>query len=390
MESRTDGPVDWTLLTRYVAGACSESEEIVVEMWAASDPQNRDILRDLRQVWEAVDRKKDTLPVDVDAAWDKLSRRIREEEEEQTEDRPARAGEADRCPRRRAHSRTHRHALRVGGALAAVVAVALGLFVFDGLPGSGEEVEAKVFTTQRGQRAAIELTDGTQVHLNVDSRLELPTEGFSEARRTVRLEGEAYFDVARDTARPFRVRARGASVRVLGTAFNVRAYATEAPMQVAVAEGEVSLRAEEGGGTDSSLRLRSEQLGIADKDLLERHRDVDLSARLAWTDGKLIFENASFREVSRKLERWYDLRIEGRVPAEAIDKLNATFDDQSLSDVLGDIALALNLQYRKRGEVVTFYRSSQSRTDTSTVGEPERNRPEPTAQPTLARGGPSR
>lgn len=379
MESGNDRPVDWELLTRHVAGECSDEEEVIVEAWAATDPRSRQLLKDLRQAWETLGRDEEAPLVDVDAAWKQLNRRMREEETRREEtprperavlpaDRPATAGgQRKRRPgRRRAGPRSEAPGRRWRAA--AAVGLALGVFALALLllgepwPGGGEAAGGKVFTTQRGQRAIIELTDGTEVQLNAESRLVLPGGGFSEeGRREVRLRGEAFFEVARDTARPFLVHTTGGgpAVHVLGTAFNVEAYSADtALVQVAVAEGEVALQAAAGKdpGRDT-LRLQPRQVGIARLGgALEARRGVDLSARLAWTEGRLAFEDAPFGEVARKLERWYDLRVKVRPPAGTIDRLNAQFDDESLQDILGDIAVALGLRYERSQDVVTFYR----------------------------------
>lgn len=142
--------------------------------------------------------------------------------------------------------------------------------------------------------------------------------------------------------------------------FDVRAYSDGKGMKVAVAEGAVALRAGgalDASGADTAAVLRSHHLGVVSSRGLEVvRRNVELAPYLAWTEGKLIFRNASFEEVARRLERWYDLRIEVRVAPKAIDALNASFDGASLKGVLDDIAVALGLQYEKNGRTVVFYR----------------------------------
>ena len=376
MESNDEGPIGWTLLTRYVAGSCTEDEEIVVETWAAADPRNRRVLKDLQNVWETVSKREEgLLSVDVDAAWKNVEDQIEEIEDENS----VRSGPAkekrhrDRRARRRSRSWNRR--LRIGlGAAAVILTSAIALFLFDLRPDSEPTSDKKVFTTARGQRAIIQLTDGSNVRLNVDSRLVLPDRDFSGDRRDVRLYGQAYFEVVPDTSRPFRVHTRGASVQVLGTSFDVRAYDDdEVQTEVAVAEGEVALNTEEEAGTSASMEVHSKQVGVAGKEL-KKYRDVDISERLAWTEGRLVFEGAPLRDVVRQLERWYNLEIELEVPPNSVDRLNATFDDESMRQVLDDIAIALSLQYSKNGKVVTFYRHSSNASPSSTEGRIKRAR----------------
>ena len=89
------------------------------------------------------------------------------------------------------------------------------------------------------------LGDGTKVWVNSASELEIP-ERFQAGERRVRLRGEAYFEVARDTARPFWVEAEGVSVQVLGTRFNVAAYGEDGRVETTLAEGKVAVSSGEG------------------------------------------------------------------------------------------------------------------------------------------------
>lgn len=378
MESRSDRPVDWNLLTRYVSGACSKDEEVVVETWAAADPKNRQLVEELQQVWQKVSQRERELPIDVDAAWDKLNQKIREAEDEETEPerrtpQPTPGEGRPSRPAKRNHSRSrasNRKVIAGVSTAVVVIAVALAVFLFEGLPRSSEAPEEKVYTTQRGQRAVIQLRDGTEVRLNVDSRLVLPEDGFTGNRREVRLEGEAYFDVARDTTRPFRVSAPGASVRVLGTAFDLKAYPGEKETRVAVAEGKVSLQPERSDAQGSGAResegqefepqeevlLEARNLGIVSgSNVQEVHRGVDLSKELAWTEGSLVFRDAPLNEVAQKLSRWYDLHVETQVASSEVARLNATLDGKSPDQTIKAVAVALDLQYEREGEKVVFY-----------------------------------
>lgn len=361
MEDKGGRPVDWELLTRYVSGSCTEEEEVVVETWAASDSGHRRHLRELQRVWEKMGQWEDSLPVDTDASWNDLNRRIRKMEGEPAQSKQS-VREGGRQARRRRPSRSRRSRRGRWAAAAPLVVImvtALTFLLFDRLPVDLGMSKEKVYTTQRGQRAVIKLTDGTDVRLNVDSRLVLPNGTFGEDRREVRLEGEAYFDVARDTSRPFRVRAKDASIRVLGTAFNVEAYPDDIETRVAVEEGGVTLQAEQAEVPDSVL-LRSHHLGvIADHQIQEVQKEVELSPELGWTEEKLVFRDAPFEDVRQRLGRWFDLDIQTQVVPGTVDRLNATLDGKSPDETLKAVAAALEFRYRREGDAVVFYRGGQ-------------------------------
>jgi ferric-dicitrate binding protein FerR (iron transport regulator) len=265
------------------------------------------------------------------------------------------------------------------GAIAAVVAVTITLWLFGPLESGLQEASPprpETFVTQKGQRTSLRLPDGSQVRLNVDSRLTVPP-SFGEENRVVRLEGEAFFEVRDDSTRPFIVRTEGAVTRVVGTAFDVGAYPEEDEIKVAVAEGRVSLHAEQPAApqepadekdatapeeADRSADRQNVVLAKNQVSLIPRsgepivRREKDLSEHLAWMDGQLAFEDAPFEEVARRLERWYDLEIaveEGSAPPSG--HLNAQFDeDRPLSDVLLVIDAAFGLKHEREGNRVAF------------------------------------
>lgn len=359
MESRKERPVDWSLLSRYVAGSCSDREEVVVETWAASDPQNRKTLEELQQVWERVSKQQRTLPIDVDGLWDELRQKMHEVDEVSARNRTSRERERSaRRSRRLAGSRRARWQLTSGAVSTLMIAViAIAVFLFEGPPWAEEAAEEKVFTTQRGQRATIRLKDGTQVRLNVESRLAvLPS--FGKKAREVRLEGEAFFEVAEDSTRPFTVHARDADARALGTAFGVNAYPDEHVTSVVVTEGRVAVRPEQSETVPDEpedVVLETQEMGEIQQG--EQHlvrRDFDPTLRLAWMEGQLVFENDSFKTVRQKLERWYGVEIslqEGMSSPEG--RFNARFgEDQPLPEVLDLLSTMFGVTYQLDGKTV--------------------------------------
>jgi transmembrane sensor len=299
------------LLAKYVAGECSERERALVQRSMAQDTAASDRVARLQRIWDAAETPSSQW--DTEAAWAQLSERVREEDEtspavpaDHPQDRPAKSSHQRTARSDRRHSGP-RMVLRTAAVVAVVVVGVLVARLFVEPTPFG--AEAKVFTAKKGQQATVRLTDGTKVKLNADSRITIPAE-FKSGRREVRLEGEAYFDVARDTTRPFVVRARETTVQVLGTAFDVQAYAGEQETHVAVAEGSVAMRTGDAQEGDTTVVLRPRFLATVSEQGLEAVReDVDLSRKLAWTEGRLVFDDTPFDKVARKLERRYDVQV---------------------------------------------------------------------------------
>lgn len=160
-------------------------------------------------------------------------------------------------------------------------------------------------TTPRGQRRTITFSDGSVIRLNAASSISFPKK-FTGDTREVKLTGEAFFDVKRDTRHPFVVTTGGLQTKVLGTSFNVRAITGEADMEVTVRSGKVQVA----NDTHSVLIRPGEQARYSLANRYLEKRDVSLERYLAWTNNIIYLDNTPVREVVDMLERWYDIEIE--------------------------------------------------------------------------------
>ena len=144
----------------------------------------------------------------------------------------------------------------------------------------------------------LRLSDGTVVYLNSDSRLKYP-EVFTGNERKVYLEGEAYFEVAKDKEHPFKVMAQGVEVNVLGTHFNVNAYPERTDVVTTLVEGKVRV----GRGTRQIVLVPGEQAAASAESL--NVKKVDVREYIAWKDGLFVFSRMSLEEIMRQVYRWY-------------------------------------------------------------------------------------
>jgi ferric-dicitrate binding protein FerR (iron transport regulator) len=167
--------------------------------------------------------------------------------------------------------------------------------------------DATVFntlTTPKGGQFALTLSDGTRVWLNAQSSLRYPVQ-FGDSIREVELNGEAYFEVAKNKLQPFIVRlAPGEAVKVLGTEFNIMAYAAEAAKKITLVEGSVQVRA-----TAGQLQLKPGQQALLKQDLLSLQPNADVDAATGWKKGVFSFHEAEIYELMRQVERWYDVDV---------------------------------------------------------------------------------
>jgi transmembrane sensor len=186
--------------------------------------------------------------------------------------------------------------------------------------------------TPRGGQYQVVLPDGTKVWLNSASSLKYPTV-FDGTSRHVELTGEAYFEVAKNSRSPFIVRAAGLQVAVLGTAFNLMAYADEENIRTTLVNGAVRLI-----GPKGAQVLKPGEQGSLDEK--EQHFMVtrpDLDEVLAWKEGEFKFSGQSIRTIMRQMARWYDVEIEyqGTPPANLFNgNITRTQNASVLLDIL--------------------------------------------------------
>lgn len=170
----------------------------------------------------------------------------------------------------------------------------------------------------RGGEYKVTLSDGTKVWLNSETQLKFPVK-FAASERAVELTGEAYFEVAHNAEKPFIVNTlQQARVQVYGTQFNVNGYEDNTQVYVTLNEGKVSVRKE---GSDEVMLKPNEQAVLTNNINIVK---VDAAQFSAWKDGLLVFDNLSFDEITKLLERWYDVKFE--FESEAIRNYRFTAD----------------------------------------------------------------
>jgi ferric-dicitrate binding protein FerR (iron transport regulator) len=174
---------------------------------------------------------------------------------------------------------------------------------------SSQNTGFNIATTPRGGQFQLVLADGTKVWLNAASSIKYPVV-FNGNERKVELTGEAYFEVAHDKEKPFRVISNGQEVEVLGTHFNINAYHDEKSAKTTLLEGSVRISSE---GKNKMLKP-GEQAHFENGDILIA--DVDVNEVVAWKNGFFQFKDDNIRDIMRQLGRWYDVDIkyEGNLP----------------------------------------------------------------------------
>jgi transmembrane sensor len=192
---------------------------------------------------------------------------------------------------------------------ASISKTAEGEIVYTGLDSASHTagLAYNSMTVPRSGQYHLILSDGTQVWLNAASSIKYPT-AFTASERKVEITGEAYFEVAHNAAKPFKVVANGQTVEVLGTHFNVNAYANEPVIRTTLLEGSVKVSS---AGKMAILVPGQQAQVIAGSanENISIHNHIDVDEAIAWKNGLFQFKNASIESIMRQTARWYNVEI---------------------------------------------------------------------------------
>ena len=210
-------------------------------------------------------------------------------------------------------------------------------------------------TIPYGKRFEIALSDGTTVHLNAGSSMRYPVKFLNGKKRQVFLEGEAFFNVSEDKEHPFIVSAPGMDVTVLGTEFNVTAYPEDTYINTVLVEGSVGLSNTNDEQSNTVVRLepgyKAEWKISSGKAKVEQ---VDTEMYTSWISGRLILKNLSFKNIIKKLERHYNVKIENNFTELNSLVFTASFDVETIDEVLGTFSENKKFNFEINNNTVTI------------------------------------
>ncbi|KZS42850.1 hypothetical protein AWE51_15900 [Aquimarina aggregata] len=201
-----------------------------------------------------------------------------------------------------------------------------------------EKLTYNTLTVPYGKRFDIVLSDGTSIFLNSGSSIKYPVQFIKGQSRQVFLNGEAFFDVAEDKLHPFIIDAQELNVEVLGTKFNVSTYKEDSQIEVVLVEGSVELDKQSyKGNKEKSVILKPGFNGVFNKkENSISTSKVNTSLYTSWMTGNVVFRNAPFREIAKKLERVYNVSIIINNEELANENFNASIevDNETIEEVL--------------------------------------------------------
>ena len=232
--------------------------------------------------------------------------------------------------------------------------------------------ELMVKETQKGVRSVFTLTDGTEVKLNSDTRLEYPA-NFSDSTRDVFLTGEAFFEVSKDKAHPFIIHTKDMDIKVVGTTFNVQAYDNENSTETTLINGAITVTLKDAQKKQIYLKP-SEKLIVnntrnAQKKVTHATRKAGATVKLltyfkpdhltiietSWTENKLTFKNEDFSTLARSMERWYNIDINFQSENAKQLRFTGVIEKENINEALKALQLTEKFKFSMNDSTVSIY-----------------------------------
>ncbi len=323
-----------SLLIKSFSSRTTPEEELQIRKWTSESETNRKDFDVYRELWRRSDRLLLPGVIDVEPALKKTKRRI-----------------AD-------FNKNVRWLRLLRQAAAVLVTSAVLSFLVNYFLRERSSEEAVVYQEIKaayGTQTKLFLSDGTLVWLNSGSSLKFPVSFGNLDKRNVMLSGEGYFDVVKNEKKPFVVHTPDLNVTVLGTSFDVSAYANEREVTVALLWGKVSLSREVKGQEREITILNPNEVIVYDSQGKNSQKltgldNRDMDKYVAWKEGKMVFSDDPIEKLVTRLENRYNVKIE--IGDDNLKKyhVTGTFDDVSLDQVLKYLSLSTPLIYKFQGK----------------------------------------
>ncbi len=323
----------WSKLAKYLSGEASPREKKEVEQWISQNPNHRKSYEETKMYWKKIENSHDQPTVDVDQAWDNLKSRIMAEQQEE---------ERDQSTTFRLMSRK---VLRYAAmALLLIGLGAGGFYTYRHIQTAMHTVTVK--SPDHKSPKQITLPDGSLAMLNQDSKINYP-KAFRETTRSINIKGEVYFEVERNTEKPFVISARDARIEVLGTSFNVNTHFPESKVEVYVASGKVRMSRK--NHPQQYLVIQPGYKGILTPKALKKVKNTD-NNYISWATGRLRFKGQQLSAVTQTLMRTYNVNIEIADESVKQNRITTSFTNEPIDTVLTVIATTFNLEVEKSGK----------------------------------------
>lgn len=348
------------LLSRKLSGESTPGEEEELQVLLQNNPDDQYFADILLSYWRS--SNSDTAETGNSTADQHFAHILELAEEEET------VQEQSELPKRRFIPLLKK--LSIAAVTIGIIAISV-LWFRSHRPAAVASVQKNEIVAAKGARSNIVLPDGSRVWLNSDSKLTYDAK-FNDAVREVTLEGEAYFDVVKNTGRPFIVHTSGIDVRVLGTAFNIKSYARESTIEATLIHGSIEVLNKKEPKSPKVILRPHEKLIFnkeehefagtgdtkpAEAPGLKGHTDISITAlpknipdtsliETSWVYNRLLFDGDTFSELAVKMERWFNIRISFSDEKIANYRLRGVFENENIDEALKALQTIVSFTYK--------------------------------------------
>lgn len=316
------------LIEKHLRGKTNSAENAELKAWRTESAQNQRHFEEIEKIDRAMQSMNFSLDADTNSEWQKLHQKI------------GQSG-AKIVP-----MKSRFNFLKIAAVFALLLAT--GWLLKNQFATGDVSTFAAEYDVAKGKTEIIELTDGTKVHLNADSKLAVFAD-FNLSKRRVKLTGEAYFEVAKNKDVPFLIETGKVTTKVVGTAFNLTAYPENDKVAINVTEGIVEF-----ADDDEKVRLTVNKAAQFDVDEGTIMEVPFQAADLAWQTGSLSFKNKPFSEILISLERKYNVSIKDNSGSENRMLTEEVEPNEKVEDVLTRLGMTTNLTLEKEENTYTF------------------------------------
>lgn len=321
------------IIIRVLDGTATEQEKFDLKNWIEESEENKKYYLDIYQLW--ISSRLSSQKIDVEKAFLTLTNRIENKYNETSI---------------KNRSRLRNKWLIISGAIAASILLIFS-FRFFLLPDSDKEVNYSQIVAANENKQKVELEDGTIVWLNSYTTLLYPAD-FNKKTRQVKIDGEAYFEVAHNNEKSFVVDLGEDKITVLGTAFNVNNRSDNPENEVVLLKGSISLHLQ--GVKDDIVLQPNEKAFYSKAKKTINLESVDANLYNVWTKNKLVFDKEKLSHVIEMLEKWYDIEI--NCPEGEFDQIKVSFTvvDETIEQTLKVMSLVAPINYSIKGDIINI------------------------------------
>ncbi len=320
------------LVHREMTGEITSNESVLLNDWLAADSKNTIFAENIRNIWIVSQSKISGWEPDVEGGLKRLQQRIAEDEQTKTTRRPVIFS-------------------LLKYAAAAMFIFSLGYFV-SGIGAETAELNWQVAETTSNETKEISLTDGSAVTLNEGTYFTFP-KTFGSDSRVVKMDGEGFFQIARDESRPFSIEMDHGTVRVLGTSFNIENDSEANSTTISVASGKVAF-IPKGSTQEFILEINDKLIYNANTKRFRKVKDLSPND-WSWKTKELVFQDTKLEEVIPAIEKHFDIRLSLKnTKLGDCRNLTATFTDAEKMDVLSALKVSVGVEIKKAKAANTF------------------------------------